>query len=61
MTLINQKPYNPGSYTVNDYALINAEHPVTTAYLDVLTEVSDVPNHPPQMRLWQNYPNPFNL
>jgi hypothetical protein len=63
-TLINQKPYNATTFDLkNDYGMINAAHPVTTKYLDVVTGIrEDSPSAPGpvQFRLEQNYPNPFN-
>jgi hypothetical protein len=60
MTMINRKPYQPTSYDARDYGAINPDHPVQTAYLDVITALSDGPRQPAEIRLWQNYPNPFN-
>jgi hypothetical protein len=60
MTLINQKPYNKLSYDSSDYARINADHPVATAYLDVITALNYGSLQPMEFWLWQNYPNPFN-
>jgi len=63
-TLINQKPYNATTFDLkNDYSNINAAHPVTTKYLDVLTGVGVLSpgyQRPERVRLEQNYPNPFN-
>jgi hypothetical protein len=60
MTMINQKPYLPYSWDSRDYGAINPEHPVQTAYLDVITALNYSPPQPTKFRLWQNYPNPFN-
>ena len=60
MAMINQKPYQPTSYDSRDYGAINPDHPVQTAYLDVITALNDGPRQPAEIRLWQNYPNPFN-
>jgi len=63
-TLINQHPYNPTTFDLkNDYGNINATHPVTTTYLEVITGIGDLspgPRHPERFHLEQNYPNPFN-
>ena len=63
-TLINQRPYNTTTFDLkNDYGNINAAHPVTTKYLDVVTGIGAAlpgTSHPDQFRLEQNYPNPFN-
>ena len=60
-TLINQKPYNATTFDLrNDYGSINADHPVTTAYLEVLTSVPGEDGREGSFRLYQNYPNPFN-
>ena len=60
-TLINQKPYNATTFDLkNDYGSINAAHPVTTAYLEVLTSVPGEDGRKGSFRLDQNFPNPFN-
>jgi hypothetical protein len=60
-TVINQKPYNATTFDLkNDYGSINAEHPVATAYLDVLTDVPGGEGGGGSFRLEQNFPNPFN-
>jgi hypothetical protein len=60
MTMINQIPYLAYYWDLRDYGAINPEHPVQTAYLDVITALNYIPPQPTEFRLWQNYPNPFN-
>jgi hypothetical protein len=60
MTMINQKPYQADSWDLRDYGAINSDHPVQTAYLDVVTALNEGPHQPAEIRLLQNYPNPFN-
>jgi hypothetical protein len=60
-TLINQIPYNHSTFDLqHDYGSINAEHPVATAYLYVITSVVLPPPKPEGFLLEQNFPNPFN-
>jgi hypothetical protein len=59
--LINQVPYNHATFDLeHDYGSINADHPVATAYLNVITSVVQPRGKPEGFLLEQNYPNPFN-